>query len=289
MSGQYGGSGARAGGGGCGCAAVLLLPGWFVAGYLLALPAVLPWVMAASTTPQPPPTASQRAVLWAIAGFTALMLAWMATGRGRPRPVALLVHAAAIGAAVAAACLGASEAVRGALSDPSLGDAATRAAGERVLASTLATVASGVAAAVCFYVIRWWGRRTGRITAPVRPVRIPYTPRPCTRTEVRRPAAGEVWLAEVPLHEDRSQTLRHYCVVVQNHPGHASVLQITSQSKEHRQDFIRMPNDGWDFYSGKDHWLELRRREVPYELFLKSAPQGPCPPGTWQEIVRAGA
>ncbi|MCU7820671.1 hypothetical protein [Kitasatospora sp. DSM 101779] len=286
MSGHYGGPGVgRTGGGGCGCAVLLLLPGWFVAGYLLALPAVLPWVMAASTTPQPPLQAPQRAVLWAISGFTALLLGWMAGGRGRPRPVALLVRAVLIGAAAGSAALASPAAVRAALAGQSFADPATRAAGEHMLAATLGTVASAVAAAVCFYVVRWWGRRHGGTVAPPRPVRIPVR----QRTTTRRPAPGEVWLAEIPLHEDRRQVLRHYCVVLQSHASHATVLQITSQSKDHRDDFIKMPNDGWDFVSGKDHWLELRRRDVPYRQFLKSTPQGLCPPVTWQEIVRAGA
>ncbi|MEV7177510.1 hypothetical protein [Kitasatospora sp. NPDC093679] len=285
MSGHYGPGVGRADGGGCGCAVLLLFPGWFVAGYLLALPAVLPWVMAASSTPQPPLQASQRAVLWAISVFTALLLGWMAGGRGRPRPVALLVRAALIGAAAAGAALAAPAVVRAGLAGRSLGDPATQAAGEHVLAATLGTVASAVATAVCYYVVRWWGRRGAAPAAPARPVHIPVRP----RTTVRRPAPGEVWLAEIPLREDRSQALRHYCVVLESHASHATVLQITSQSKDHRDDFVKMPNDGWDLVSGKDHWLELRRRDVPYRQFLKNTPQGLCPSDTWQEIVRAGA
>ncbi|WP_431683426.1 hypothetical protein [Kitasatospora sp. KL5] len=277
MTQRYGPSG-----GGGGCAALLLLPGWFIAGYFLALPAVLPAVM--DSSPEKPHQglhASQLAVLWAISALTALLLAWMAGGRGRPKPVVLLVHTAVIGAAAAAAVVGASMAAERLAADPSLGDAATRDAARAMLIGVLGTVAAGIAAAVAFYVLRGWGRRTGYFTAPVRPRTTPAAG--------RRPAPGEVWLAHVPLREDRSRVLRHYCVILQNHDGHASVLQITSQPKDHRRDHIRIPNDGWDQTSGKAHWLELVRREVPYGQFRTARPQGMCPPATWHEIVRSGA
>ncbi|MFD0531905.1 hypothetical protein ACFQ1I_43700 [Kitasatospora arboriphila] len=284
MSGHYGPGVGRAGGGGCGCAVLLLFPGWFVAGYLLALPAVLPWVMAASSTPQPPLQASQRAVLWAISVFTALLLGWMAGGRGRPRPVALLVRAALIGAAAAGAALAAPAVVRAGLAGRSLGDPATQAAASTCSrppsarrpppspprSATTSSAGGGGAA-------RHRPHPRGRCTSP------------SVRAPPSAPAPGEVWLAEIPLREDRSQALRHYCVVLESHASHASVLQITSQSKDHRDDFVKMPNDGWDLVSGKDHWLELRRRDVPYRQFLKNTPQGLCPSDTWQEIVRAGA
>ncbi|MFE8013283.1 hypothetical protein ACFU3O_11160 [Streptomyces antibioticus] len=108
------------------------------------------------------------------------------------------------------------------------------------------------------------------------------------RWERGRPQPGEVWLALVPF-RDRDEEAQHYCVVVGRGPGHARVLQITSQNKDGRAGFVRMPNDGWDVRSGKDHWMELGPvpREVPYRKFLKEYPQGPCPRPTWRQI-RAG-
>ncbi|NYI04691.1 hypothetical protein [Allostreptomyces psammosilenae] len=107
------------------------------------------------------------------------------------------------------------------------------------------------------------------------------------RWERGRPMAGEVWLALVPF-RDRDEEAQHYCVVLRRRYGHAEVLQITSRNKDARADFIRMPNDGWDVVSGRDHWLEigLPPRRVPYRKFLKDTPQGPCPRATWRQVRR---
>ncbi|WP_462023337.1 hypothetical protein [Kitasatospora cinereorecta] len=103
--------------------------------------------------------------------------------------------------------------------------------------------------------------------------------------ERKRPLPGEIWLARVPF-RDRDEAAPHYCVVVGRRFGHADVLQITSQNKDTRDDFVRIPNVGWDTVSGKDHWLEigLTPRRVPYVDFLKSRPQGACPRTTWRQI-----
>ena len=108
------------------------------------------------------------------------------------------------------------------------------------------------------------------------------------RWERGRPLPGEVWLAMVPFRE-RDEEDRHYCVVVGRGLTHARVLQITSQNKDGRSGFVRIPNGRWDVRSGKDHWMELGPvpREVPYGKFLKDVPQGPCPRSTWRQI-RAG-
>ncbi|MFH9619207.1 hypothetical protein [Streptomyces pratensis] len=103
--------------------------------------------------------------------------------------------------------------------------------------------------------------------------------------ERTRPLPGEVWLARVPFRE-RAGVSQHYCVIVGRRSGHAEVLQITSQNKDTRDDFVRMPNERWDSVSGKDHWLEigLPPRRVPYTDFLKPRPQGPCPRTTWRQL-----
>ncbi|WP_053689184.1 hypothetical protein [Streptomyces sp. WM6372] len=101
-----------------------------------------------------------------------------------------------------------------------------------------------------------------------------------------RPRPGEVWLAMVPLREDPGQQLRHYCVVLETGSGTARVAQITSKDKDGRRDHIRIPNHGWDEYSGRSHWVEIGRepRVVPYRGFLKSRPQGRCPDAVWSEL-----
>ncbi len=92
----------------------------------------------------------------------------------------------------------------------------------------------------------------------------------------------------VPLREDPARQLRHYCVVLAVHPGHAEVAQITTKDKDGRSDHIRMPNDGWDKASGRAHWVEFGRppRRVDYGMFLKSRPQGRCPAPVWRQLSR---
>ncbi|MEH0530989.1 type II toxin-antitoxin system PemK/MazF family toxin [Streptomyces stelliscabiei] len=156
-----------------------------------------------------------------------------------------------------------------------------------MVTSMLEIPAAGLTAMVFFLVVRWWGRRysalppRGRQSAdmPGRPSR-PIMPEP-----------GEIWLAMVPYREGTGEESQHYCVVVSRHERHAGVLQITSQNKDARRDHIRIPNDGWDEVSGKDHWMEIGvpLREVPYEKFLTVSPQGRCPATTWEQIRAAHA
>ncbi|MFF4101797.1 hypothetical protein [Streptomyces sp. NPDC001903] len=123
--------------------------------------------------------------------------------------------------------------------------------------------AAGFAALVVYLCVRWWDRAFGA-----------------------RPRPGEVWLAMVPLREDPGRQLRHYCVVLETGSGAARVAQITSKDKDGRRDHIRIPNHGWDEVSGRSHWVEIGRepRVVPYRGFLKSRPQGPCPPTVWDQL-----
>ncbi|WP_215455353.1 hypothetical protein [Streptomyces sp. ATCC 21386] len=104
----------------------------------------------------------------------------------------------------------------------------------------------------------------------------------------RRPAPGEIWHASVPFRESAGEK-PHYCVVMRPRLRHVEVLQITSQDKDHRADFVRIPNDGWDSSSGKAHWVEigLPPRLVPYENFTRTRPKGRCPKPTWRQL-RAG-
>jgi hypothetical protein len=126
--------------------------------------------------------------------------------------------------------------------------------------------AAGLAAFLCLRAVRWWG--DGGLNAGR-----------------RRPAAGEIWHAQVPFRESADE-LPHYCVVMRARLRHVDVLQITSQNKDSRADHIRIPNDGWDFSSGKDHWVEigLAPRRVPYAKFTKTRPQGPCPKHVWRRL-----
>ncbi|MGW1786212.1 hypothetical protein ACWCQQ_45170 [Streptomyces sp. NPDC002143] len=126
--------------------------------------------------------------------------------------------------------------------------------------------AAGLTAFLCRRAMRWWengGLNAGR----------------------RRPAAGEIWHAVVPFRESEGE-LPHYCLVMRAGFRHVEVLQITSQDKDSRDDHIRIANDGWDFNSGKDHWVEtgLPPRRVPYEKFTKDRPQGPCPKQAWRQL-----
>ncbi|MFI1356531.1 hypothetical protein ACH4TV_23575 [Streptomyces sp. NPDC020898] len=126
--------------------------------------------------------------------------------------------------------------------------------------------AAGLTAFLCPLALRWWhngGLNGGR----------------------RRPDAGEIWHAVVPFRESDGE-LPHYCVVMRARFRHVEVLQITSQNKDSRDDHIGMPNDGWDFSSGKDHWVEigLPPRLVPYGKFTETRPKGPCPKYVWRQL-----
>ncbi|MGW7258478.1 hypothetical protein [Streptomyces sp. NPDC054834] len=271
---------------GCGCGGCLgLLLGWQVVGYVLLLPVTLPALLAVQKHGPRTTTPVQDAGLWTVSALVVLALAWAAQGRRRPKPLLLLPHTALLSGAAALAVWGATR-VNRSIAVYLRAHPATGAASPTELpwsfTATLETVAAAVAVAITFHAVRRWCRRD---EPPLRVV-IPG-PRPGTNQEVRLPRAGEIWLADVPLREDDSQTLQHYCVVVRNHASHAEVMQITSKDKTGRRDFIPIPNDDWD-YTEREHWLEvaLPPRRVPYGGFLKSTPQGDCPEETWQAITQ---
>ncbi|MGW1764418.1 hypothetical protein ACWCQL_10105 [Streptomyces sp. NPDC002073] len=278
----------RAGGGGGGGLGCLSFVGFLFAGYLLGLPAVLP-LLIKPPDDGPRPTLILNPVLWLVSLLTAVLLAWMAGGRGPLKPKRLAVHTALLGGGAALAVFGG--AFLGGLLEEKIRTGLAGESAEDIdffvsfVTALVEIVAAGIVTLVVFQAVRsryapaappgpWIGPRTGPRRAPA----VAIMPRP-----------AEVWVAEVPLREDPGRTLRHYCVIVHAHATHASVLQITSQDKDYRQDHIRMPNDGWDFKSGKAHWLEIGRppREVPYGNFLSHRPQGMCPESTWREIARA--
>ncbi|MCB5169817.1 hypothetical protein LG634_34080 [Streptomyces bambusae] len=274
------------GSGGTGC---LSLAGFFVAGYMLALPAVLPLLM------KPPPDGARPALLlnpwvWLFSLLTAVLLAWMAAGRTSPkeRPGLLAAHTALFCAAGAGgAALGAW---LGGRLEPKLRRGMSAEDGDFLVSfasGLLEITAAGVLALLVFQGIR------SRYAPRQRPYDGPIAvgsggPRTGTRTAVRiQPRPAEVWLAMVPLRDDPTETLKHYCVIVEAYDSYATVVQITSKDKDHRGDHIRMPNDGWD-RTGTPHWLEIGPppREVPYANFLTRRPQGRCPKVTWREIAR---
>ncbi|MFJ4096539.1 hypothetical protein ACIPYS_33625 [Kitasatospora sp. NPDC089913] len=283
MAGQYGSSAVprrrRPGRGGClGAFLALLCCG--ALGYPLAVPVLIPALMAAQSPPQHV-TPGQYAVLAGIAYAVALLLDRQASRRRRRvAPWVLPVRAAVL----AGACSLLAHLV-GAYAVPKLLGTQDPASANGYALQCLAVGAFA------------WGWRTSlRAWAgdllerpPVRPART-GTGRSATRTTtVTRPSAGEVWVAMVPF-RDRAEAARHYCVVVGTRSGYAEVLQITSKDKDHRDDYIRMENEGWD-RTGKASWVEigLAPRRVPYDSFLSDHPQGPCPPRIWREIQRRQA
>ncbi|WP_157855448.1 hypothetical protein [Kitasatospora purpeofusca] len=281
MAYQYGSSAVprrrrRPGGGGC-LGAFLMLLCCAVLGYPLALPVLLPALMGAQTPPQHV-TPGQVAILVAVSCAVALLLDWQAA-RGRRRVAPWVVPARA--AVLAGACSLLAHLV-GVYAVPKLLGTQDPAAANGYALQCLAVGAFA------------WGWRTSvrawsgdlLVRPPVRPARA-GTGRSATRTTtVSRPSAGEVWVAMVPF-RDRAEAARHYCVVVGTRSGYAEVLQITSKDKDHRDDYIRMENEGWD-RTGKASWVEIGMapRRVPYESFLSDHPQGPCPPRIWREIQR---
>ncbi|MDX3641381.1 hypothetical protein [Streptomyces sp. MB09-02B] len=229
----------------------LLLNVWLVVGYVLALPVTVPDLMAAQDPALPPLTAWQYAAVYGAPVAVALSVSAF-TRWSRPSPWwTYLCHAAVVLGAGRAAVLWAQ-----ARSDsPEWSSRALAQSG-----------AAGLAAYLCHAAVRWWdggGFNGGR----------------------RRPASGEIWHALVPFRESAGEK-PHYCVVVRPRLRHVEVLQITSQDKDHRADFIRIPNDGWDFSSGKAHWVEagLPPRLVPYGKFTNAMPKGRCPKPTWRQL-----
>ncbi|MFD3544270.1 hypothetical protein ACFWUW_01375 [Streptomyces sp. NPDC058655] len=247
---------------GTGCAGFLLLLLFVLptVGYLLSLPVGLPDLLAEQDPPRQPRGFGQHLVLYALPVVTALAVALFASRRRRFLWWLVLARAAALLALVSAALW---------WTESQIGDHPVwnvRAVAESMAAGLVALVFVGA-------VRRWDGSRGGP---------------PATATRTRRPAAGEIWLAMVPLREDPGRQLRHYCVVLAAHSDHAEVAQITSQDKDGRSDHIRLSNDGWDKVSGRDHWVEIGRapRRVEYGLFLKSRPQGRCPAPAWRQLSR---
>ncbi|MFD7413084.1 hypothetical protein [Kitasatospora purpeofusca] len=269
----------RPGGGGC-LGAFLALLCCAALGYPLALPVLLPALMSAQSPPQHT-TPGQVAVLAAIAYAVALLLDGQAARRRR-RVAPWVVPARA--AVLAGACSLLAHLV-GAYAVPELLGTQDPASANGYALQCLAVGAFA------------WGWRTsvrawsGDLLErpPVRPARTGAGRSATRTTTVSRPSAGEVWVAMVPF-RDRAEAARHYCVVVGTRPGHAEVLQITSKDKGHRDDYIRMENEGWD-RTGKASWVEIGMtpRRVPYASFLADHPQGPCPPRIWREIQRRQA
>uniref|UniRef100_A0AAU2JZF3 Type II toxin-antitoxin system PemK/MazF family toxin n=1 Tax=Streptomyces sp. NBC_00049 TaxID=2903617 RepID=A0AAU2JZF3_9ACTN len=233
---------------GIGCVGYLLVNALAIAGFLLALPVVLPDLMAQQTPPVKPNGASEWAVLYGIPVAAACALAALAGRGGRFVWWVFLARAALLLAAVAAAVLS----VEGRVADLPWN---ARAVFE--------SCAAGLAALVVHLGVRWWDRTRGA-----------------------RPFPGEVWLAMVPLREDPKRQLRHYCVVLDTRLGSAEVAQITSKDKDGRRDHVRIPNEGWDEVSGRPHWVEIGRepRTVPYRKFLKARPQGRCPDEVFAQL-----
>ncbi|MER7705309.1 hypothetical protein ABTX81_20755 [Kitasatospora sp. NPDC097605] len=267
-----------------GCLTALLLPLFCVLlGCPLALPVVIPALMRAQTPPLHT-TPGQLAILVGIAYAVALLVDWLA-GRRR-RPVARWVVPARA-AVLTAACSLIAHLVGAHLVPKVFGAAQDPAAANGYALQCLVV---GVFAWLWRLAVRSWAGN------PVEPPRPRWTPsaqdpdRASSRTAtVTRPAAGEVWVAMVPF-RDRAEEARHYCVVVAARAGYAEVLQITSKDKDHRPDYIRMENEGWD-RTGKPSWVEIGMtpRRVPYGSFLSDHPQGPCPPRIWREIQRRQA
>ncbi|MFI5688247.1 hypothetical protein [Streptomyces sp. NPDC051636] len=277
---------------GCGCGGCLgLLLGWLVVGHVLLLPVTLPALLAVQEHGPRTTTPVQDAGLWTASALVVLALAWAAQGRRRPRPLPLLLHTALLSGAAGLAVRGAIRVNRSVAADlraHPTGDAASPTELPWSFTATLETVAAAVAVAITFHAVRRWCRRNEPPWQAVIHGPRPGTGRPGSADqEVRRPRTGEIWLADVPLREDDSRTLQHYCVVVRNHASYADVMQITSKDKSDRRDHIPIPNDGWD-NTEYEHWLEvaLPPRRVPYGGFLKSTPQGDCPEETWRAITQ---
>ncbi|MEV6977657.1 hypothetical protein [Kitasatospora sp. NPDC093806] len=246
-----------------------------VLGYLLALPVLIPAVMKGQAPPQHT-TPGQVAVLVAVSYAVALLLDWQAGRRRKVAPWVVPARAAVLtGVSALIAWL-----VGAYLVPRIFGGQQDLAAGNAVALQCVAVGA--IAWAWRLRVQSWAGWPPERQWTPPR-----AAARGGTRTAtVTRPGPGEVWVAMVPF-RDRAEAARHYCVVVGVQAGYAEVLQITSKDKGHRDDYIRMENEGWD-RTGKPSWIEvgMRPRRVPYESFLADHPQGPCPPRVWQEIQR---
>lgn len=256
---------------------------WYVVGHLLLVPVVVPGLMAAQSPPQHVDGAALP-ILAGISLLTAAVVAW-AAGRGQSFRWWLLLARTAVllGLCAAAVALTRSQVEPGVLRATMEEPADPYA--KWMVTSMLEIPAAGLTAMVFFLVVRWWGRRY--LAPPPRGRQ--SVDRPGGPSRPTLPEPGEIWLAMVPYREGTGEESQHYCVVVSCHDDHVGVLQITSQNKDTRRDHIRIPNDGWDEVSGKDHWMEIGvpLREVPYENFLTVSPQGRCPATTWGQIQAA--
>ncbi|MFD7631552.1 hypothetical protein ACFV7Q_37025 [Streptomyces sp. NPDC059851] len=233
---------------GTGYAGYLLLGVVGLGGCLLALPVLLPDLLAERTPPLKVEGADQWAVVHAVPVVVACVLTAVAGRGGRFVCWLFLLRTALL----LAAAVGAALYVEGLVAGRPW---SVRAPVEGLVA--------GLVALVTHLLVRRWDERRGA-----------------------RPFPGEVWLAMVPLREDPERQLRHYCVVLETGSGGARVAQITSKDKDGRRDHIRIPNTGWDEVSGRPHWVEIGRqpRVVPYRRFLKSRPQGRCPDAVWAQL-----
>lgn len=265
----------------------LLLHLWVIVGYALSLPFTLPDLMAAQKPPLEPHGFSQHAVLYGIPVVAAAAVTAVA-GRGRPCPRWMFLTRTGLLLVLAWA----ATAWAGSRVD-SLDGSAQAALGDGSARAVAQSGAATVVAVVCYCVVR----RIGRGARPVHRPRIIHRPRiehgpridhGAPKRERRRPAPGEIWHAEVPFRDNDGSKTR-YCVIVGNRAGHAEVLKITSKDKDHRSDHIRMPNDGWDFSSGLDHWVEigLPPLKVPYADFTEVRPKGHCPAAVWRRLQEA--
>ncbi|MFG3050885.1 hypothetical protein ACGFZP_08010 [Kitasatospora sp. NPDC048239] len=280
-----------------------------VLGNLLALPIVLPDLLAEQTPPQhagPP----QMAVLIGMAYGVALLLDWLA---GRPRREARWV------VPVRAVVLTGLSSLVAWLARDFLVPKVFGTYPGWTPAATLECVVVGILGLIWYAGVRRRARRSapgpvasgraaigragvvgaGRAAVKGPAVKGPAAAGPTVKARSAapgpvaggrvRPAPGQVWVAMVP-YRDRAESGRHHCVVLRARSGHAEVLQITRRNKDDRADHIRMSGEGWD-RTGRQSWVEvgLPPRIVPYESFLDGRPLGPCPPTTWRRIEQRQA
>ncbi|MFF3413666.1 hypothetical protein ACFYW9_03085 [Streptomyces sp. NPDC002698] len=229
----------------------LLLNLWIIVGYALALPVTLPDLMASQEPPLHVRGPVQHTVVHGVPVVAALGVALFASRRRSVAGWVVLARAAVV------LVLGRIAAHW----------AAARFDAPEWSARAMAQCgAAGLVAYLCRVAVRRWddgGLASGS----------------------RRPGPGEIWHAAVPFRDTEGGKER-YCVVMRSRLHYAEVLKITSQNKDHRHDHIRMPSDGWDLTSGKDHWVEigLQPLRVPYQDFTDGRPKGRCPRAVWRRL-----
>ncbi|QES47220.1 hypothetical protein DEJ50_04605 [Streptomyces venezuelae] len=248
-------------------AGIALVLGWLTAGYLLTLPMLMERLLAAQTPPQELSGPGEYAVVYGIAVAATLTVATVAS---KQRPLIWWLVAARAAGLYALVQVAARWA-----------DSRIEAAPEHWTPWAMAICgAAGLAALLFLRGVRAWDQKRGAGS------RTPGLARRNGNRFGRPPLAGQIWVAMVPLREDPTQELRHYCVIVKPRLLHAEVLQITSKNKDGRRDFIRLPNDGWHKNKDKAHWVEFGQqpRKVKYTRFLANRPQGRCPTPAWQQL-----